>query len=325
MCMKYIKVHQSVFALVGIAALITVAFSGCAQKPNGKTEAGNAQPIIAVSILPQSYFVERIGGDSVQSLVLVGPGQNPHSYEPSPKQMEELSRASAWILSNTDFEIGLKPKIASLYPSLLIVDGTEGVQFRMLEAHNHEEEHDTETAAHVSATETTASGSSGQTMEMDRHTWLGRENAKIMARHIKDTLTKLLPENAALYESRYNALAGEIDSLFNQLDADLAPLRGTKVFVFHPAFGYFFDEFGIQQEAIETGGKEPSAQTLAQIIQEAKAEQVRVIFVQAQFPTTAAKTIAESLNAQVVPLDPLAADWMNNIKLMGEALKKTIK
>ncbi len=320
--MKYNKVHQSVFALVGIAALITVAFSGCTQKPNGKTEAGNAQPIIAVSILPQSYFVERIGGDSVQSLVLVGPGQNPHSYEPSPKQMEELSRASAWILSHTDFEIGLKPKIASLYPSLLIVDGTEGVQFRMLEAHSHEEE------GHVdekNGEEMTAAGNSAQTMEMDRHTWLGRENAKIMARHIKDTLTKLLPENAALYESRYNALAGEIDSLFNQLDADLAPLRGTKVFVFHPAFGYFFDEFGIQQEAIETGGKEPSAQTLAQIIQEAKAEQVRVIFVQAQFPTTAAKTIAESLNAQVVPLDPLAQDWMNNIKLMGEALKKTLK
>jgi len=316
MCMKYIKGHQSYILLISIASLIALSFSGCAPKTNEKTEAGRSKPIIAVSILPQSYFVERIGGDSVQALVLVGPGQSPHSYEPSPKQMEALSRASAWILSNTDFEIGLKPKIASLYPSLLIVDGTLGVQFRMLEAHNHEEEHNTETAAPAS---------SMVTMEIDRHTWLGRENAKIMARHIKDTLTKLLPENAALFESRYNALAGEIDSLFNQLDADLAPLRGTKVFVFPPSFGYYFDEFGIQQEAIETGGKEPSAQTLAQIIQEAQAEQVKVIFVQAQFPTTAAKTIAESLNAQVVPLDPLAADWMNNIKLMGEALKKTVK
>lgn len=299
--------------LVLLTALFTAGtLLSCAPKAVQKTEASKIKPIVAVSILPHSYFLERIGGDSIQSLVLVGPGQNPHSYEPSPKQMQDLSKASAWIYSNTDFEVSLKPKIASLYPSLLLVDGTEGVQFRQLEEHHDEGE---EASADTEHHET----------ERDLHTWLGRENAKIFARHVRDTLTKILPENKDLYESRYQELINEIDEVFNKLDKDLAPLKGTKVFVFHPSFGYFFDEFGIQQEAIETGGKEPSAQTLAKIIEEAKADQVKVIFVQAQFPTTAAKSVADSLGAQVVPLDPLAKDWMGNIKLMGEALKKTLQ
>ncbi|AEJ20275.1 metal ABC transporter solute-binding protein, Zn/Mn family [Gracilinema caldarium] len=304
--------HTSLVLLTAIITLVIIL--GCAPKTGRKTETVKTKPIIAISILPHSYFLERIGGDSIQSLVLVGPGQSPHTYEPSPKQMEDLSKASAWIYSNTDFEVNLKPKIASLYPSLLLIDGTDGVQFRQIEAHHHEDEAETDdpTEEH-------------HEMERDLHTWLGRENAKIFSRHVRDTLIKVLPEHRDLYESRYEELIKEIDRVFNELDQDLAPLKGTKVFVFHPSFGYFFDEFGIQQEAIETGGKEPSAKTLAQIIEAATAEQVKVIFVQAQFPTTAAKTVADSLGAQVVPLDPLAKDWMSNIKLMGESLKKAIK
>ncbi len=315
-------------SVAGIATMIisTVLIASCSPQKGQDTKTGQDlqtnKPVVAVSILPHSYFLERIGGDSIESLVLVGPGQNPHSYEPSPKQMESLSRASAWLLSNTDFEINLKPKIASLYPSLLLVDGTEGIQFRQLEEHHHEDEADEH---HVDEQHEASDEVASHNMERDLHTWLGRDPAKIFARHVRDTLTKLIPENRDLYEKRYQELINEIDAVFTQLDAELAPLRGTRVFVFHPSFGYFFDEFGIEQEAIETGGKEPSAQTLAKLIEAAKADGVKVIFVQAQFPTTAAQTIADTLGAQVVPLDPLAKDWMQNIKLMGEALKKAGK
>jgi len=151
------------------------------------------RPIIAVSILPQSYFVDRIGGDTVQTLVLVGPGKSPHSYEPTPQQMQELSRASAWVLSNTDFEIALKPKVVSLYPSLRIVDGTDGVKFRSLEAHDHDEE-SAAPSEHQGKEVKKAEETDLYDMELDRHTWLGWENAKILAGHIRDLLTELLPE-----------------------------------------------------------------------------------------------------------------------------------
>ncbi len=305
---------HSFINLIPLVGLIV--FFGCTQKSTTKAVQGTdraTKPIVVVSILPQAYFVNQIGADTVETVVLVGPGKDPHTYEPTPKQMQDLSRASAWILSNTDFELSLKPKVASIYPSLLMVDGTEGVQFRKMETHHHEGE-ETEDA-HSDTAEPAA-------MELDRHTWLGRNNAKILAAHVRDTLKKLLPQGAAQYDANYTRLVAEIDHVFDQLAQDLAVLRGTKVFVFHPSFGYFFDEFGIQQEAIETGGKEPNAQTLAAIMEEARKDRIKVIFVQAQFPTTAAKTIAESLGAQVVPLDPLAADWMGNIVLMGEALRK---
>jgi zinc transport system substrate-binding protein len=113
-----------------------------------------------------------------------------------------------------------------------------------------------------------------------------------------------------------------MEEAFGDLRRKLAPLRGKTVFVYHPAFGYFLDEFGIIQEAVETGGKEPSPRVLGQLIEKARAEKVKVIFVQAQFPSEAARTAANAAGAELVSLDPLAADWLSNIRTMGEALKR---
>lgn len=278
---------------------------------NSEHKSGDSKPVIAVSILPQKYFLERIGGGRVSVLVLAGEGQNPHSYEPTPNQMASLAKAGAWILSGVDFEIILKQKIAEGFPSVKIVDGTKGVRFRMLEVHSHEGEKKDKAEAHGN--------------NIDRHTWLGREPAKIMSGHILDTLIKTDPAGESFYQSNYQNLIKEIDTLFDSLKKDLSSFSGEKVFVFHPAFGYFLDEFGMEQEAVETGGKEPSAKALAALIDKAKKEKPMVIFVQAQFPVSAAGTIADSVGAGVVMLDPLSPDWPGNIKRMGAALQNSLK
>ncbi|GHV93770.1 ABC transporter substrate-binding protein [Spirochaetia bacterium] len=263
-----------------------------------------APPLVAVSILPQTWFVSRIGGDRVRTLTLVGPGQNPHSYEPSPKQINDLSEAGAWVLSGAEFEISLRPKIEKLFPRLPIVDGTEGVTFRTLEEHEDDDEDD-----HSS-------------LETDRHTWLGHAPAKILAAHIRDTLSLIDPAGASYYAENYQALDRDIDAEFNALRLELAPLKGRTVFVYHPSFGYFLDEFGIDQEAVETGGKEPGPRDLSRLIARAKQERAAAIFVQAQFPVNAAKTVAAAAGAELISLDPLAPDWLANIRRMGEALQK---
>ncbi|HPE94325.1 MAG TPA: zinc ABC transporter substrate-binding protein, partial [Sphaerochaeta sp.] len=97
-------------------------------------------------------------------------------------------------------------------------------------------------------------------------------------------------------------------------------LAGTTVFVYHNSFGYFLDAFSIKQEAVETGGKEPTAKALAALIEKAKAERPKVIFVQKQFPVASAKTVADAVGAVVVSLDPLAYNWMESIKTMADAL-----
>jgi zinc transport system substrate-binding protein len=260
--------------------------------------------VLAVSILPQQFFASRIGGDKVDVLVLVGPGQNPHSYEPTPRQMSDLSRAAAWILSGTEFEIALRPKIENLFPKLTVVDGTAGVVFRSLEEHEDEDEDDHDESG------------------IDRHTWLGLQPAKLMAEHIRDTLCVMDSANAQSFRRNCDTLIAEMEKTFTELKRDLAPLKGKNIFVYHPAFGYFLDEFGIMQRAVETGGKEPTPRVLSTLIEDAKAEKIKTIFVQAQFPVESAKSVAGAAGAQVLALDPLAQDWLTNIKTMGEALKK---
>jgi zinc transport system substrate-binding protein len=270
---------------------------GAARNPQLKEN-----PLIAVSILPQIWFVDRVSGGRARTFALAGPGQNPHNYEPSPRQIRSLAEAAAWILSGAEFEISLRPKVAALFPNLRIVDGTAGVAFRLLEEHADADDTHSET-------------------EIDRHTWLGSAPAKILAAHIRDTLAQADPSNAGYYAENYETLARDIDREFDILRNDLAPLKGRSVFVYHPSFGYFLDEFGIRQEAVETGGKEPGPRALNRLIALAKQEQPAAIFVQAQFPVTAAKTLAASAGAELVSLDPLARDWLANIRLMGAALK----
>jgi zinc transport system substrate-binding protein len=294
---------KRVFATFFAALIFLFVFVSCTK--NNTAAAG--KPVIAVSILPQKYFIERIGGDRITALVLVGPGQDPHSWEPGPRQMASLAKASAWVLSGMDFEISLVPKVAAQFPALKITDGTAGVTFR-----------------HLQATEADSDESASGT-NIDRHSWLGREPAKIMAGHIRDVLVQTDPEGKAVYDAHYTALVGDIDSVYNALDISLANLSGKTVLVFHPAFGYFLDEFHIRQESIETGGKEPTAQVLSALIVRAKAEKTPAIFVQAQFPEQAAKNVAEAVGARVVMLDPLAPDWLDNIRRIGDTLEKSLE
>lgn len=301
--------HKKTYRLIFLMMTLVIAlplFGGAAKEVSGAQE---TRPLVAVSILPQKYAVDMIAGDLVDTVVLVGPGQSPHSYEPTPKQMTELSRSDVWILSGTDFEMALVPKISSLYPRLMIVDGTEGVSFRYLEDHDHEEEPHAQEEP--------------DSLQIDRHTWLGREPMKILATHIARMLASLDETHAATYLENLQMFHGRIDQVFDSLATDLRTLRGTTVFVYHPSFGYLLDEFGIIQEAVETGGKEPTAKALAELIRNAQDHDVRAIFVQAQFPTSAARNVAQAIGAQVLPLDPLAYDWMENIHLIGRTLLDT--
>lgn len=299
-------------ALTLTAALAaTLPFVSCGVK--AKNTPSGEKPTVAVSVLPQSYFIERIGGDRVAVLTLVGPGQSPHSYEPSPQQMTELSKAALWITTGVEFENALKPKIASLYPKLKIADGTKGITLRTLEAHSHDE------GSKEGGHEEEAAGGK------DPHVWLGRQGAKAMSAVVRDELSALMPAHAAEFSAAYDAFAKETDALFDEIAVSLAPLKGKPVFVYHPAFGYFLDEFGLEQEAVETGGKEPTAKALTALIKEAKEDGAKVVFVQTQFPVAAAKTVADAIGGAVIPIDDLAPDWAANLRRIGEALRAGVQ
>jgi zinc transport system substrate-binding protein len=297
-----------------ITLLLVLVMSACTpQAASTPAQSASADGlIVTVSILPQQYFVERIGGERVKVNVMVAPGDSPHNYEPKPEQMTALSQSAAYFSIGVDFEGAWLDKIAAANPNMLMVDTIADVERLPMAAHSHEGEED-----HDEDEEHEEDG-------LDPHVWTSPELVKIMSQSIYAALAQLDPDHQAEYQKNLDQFVQEIDTLEAEIRQDLAGLEGKKFFVFHPAWGYFANDFGLEQIPIETGGTEPSAKELAALIDEARHEGVRVIFVQPEMSTKAAETIAAEIGGSVVPISPLAYDWMSNLSLVAEAFRDVL-
>lgn len=286
--------------------------SGATIPSEEKTVPGAAEKPISVfvSILPQKYLAEQIGGDLTDVQVLVKPGQSPHSYEPTPSQMTALGKADIIFTVGVEFEKALLPKIRSNLPNLAIVESNHGIEYRKMAGHSHDE--------HAEDAEEHENHSAGR----DPHVWLNPENGKIIARNMRDAFIEINPGNRENFETNYRILAEKVDQADAELAETLKPLRGETLFVFHPSFGYFADRYGLEQIAIEIEGREPGPRQLEEIIEHAKEQGVRVIFVQPQFSKKSAETVARAIDGAVVPIDPLAYDWLDNLKRIGEKVRQ---
>jgi zinc transport system substrate-binding protein len=287
-----------IFVFMSITVLCCLAFAG--QKDAGVS--------VFVSIIPQSYFVERIGGRHVYVETLVGEGQSPHTYEPSPQQMAKLSFAKIYFTIGVPFEKSFMKKIKQVHGKLVIVETQRGVVYRYLENHRHDAEEKTVDLHHNRIP--------------DPHIWMDPKLVKVQARNIHDALCRLDPGNAMDYSANLNAFISDIDRVDKRIETVLAPLKGSKIYVFHPAFGYFADSYGLHQVPIEIEGKEPGARQLTAVINRAKKDGVRVIFVQPQFSTKSAETIAKAIGGVVVPINPLAVDYLENLERIASGINK---
>jgi len=269
-------------------------------------ETGN-KPAVFASILPQAYFAERIAGGDIQIEVLVGPGQSPHSFEPTPKQMAKLSRAKAFLAIGMPFEETLIAKIKASNPEMKIIDTRKNITFKNMDAkHHHDEE-----------------GHEHHADEPDPHIWLSPRLAKQIAENTCEAFVRIAPKLSPAFEKNLAVLKTDLDKLDGRLKKVLEPLRGKKIYVFHPAFGYFTESYGLEQVAVETGGKQPGAKQLANLIEKAKQDGIKVIFVQPQFSKSGAEAIAREIEGAVIPMDPLAKDYFKNLERMAGAIKRT--
>jgi len=158
----------------------------------------------------------------------------------------------------------------------------------------------------------------------DQHIWLDPKRLGIQAATLASALVAVAPERALTVLSNLIGLAGELAGLDARIARILAPHRGRPIFVFHPAFGYFADSYGLEQVAVETGGKEPSARRLVALIDSARAAGAKVLFVQPQFSDQNARTVAEAIGGAVVPMDPLARDVLANLERMARAVDRAL-
>lgn len=285
-------------------------------------QAGGGERLkVAVSILPQVEFVERIGGAHVEVTALVGSGQSPHLYQATPKQVTEVGAAQVYFSIGVDCETALLPRLRRMFPSLKFVDTRAGVPLRAVAAgheceHEHEAHDGHEHAAEGAATQPAEAGG-----RPDPHIWLSPRLVKIQAETMCKALCELDPPHADEYRRNLVAFQAELDRVHDRIAEVLAPVKGQSVLVFHPAFGYFLDEFGLRQVPVEIEGKQPSAKQLVALIGRAKAAGARVIFVQPQFSDKAARAVAEAIGGAVVPLDPLARDYVRNLLDMAEKVR----
>ncbi len=293
-----------------------------------------------VSIPPQAYLVERIGGRHVGVGVLVKPGQEPHTFEPTPRQIMALGRARLYFAVDMPFEERLVEKIRGI-PTLKIVDTAKGVKKRRMrgdhehahhgerahEEHGHEppdghaaEGHD----ADDGHGETDAHDAEREHEALDPHIWLSPPLLKIQARNIADALTAADPAHAEDYAQNLARFIKDLDAVDARIRKLLKPFEGEPFYVFHPAFGYFGDAYGLRQEAVELEGKSPTPRRLGELIAQARGDGVHIIFVQPQFNKASAQVVADAIDGAVVPMDPLARDVLKNLQDMASSVNKAL-
>jgi zinc transport system substrate-binding protein len=376
---------KTLLALMMLLLICIILTAGCADEQNISGTDPDGM-VVAVSILPQAEFVEKIAGDNVEVIVMVPPGASPHSYEPTPSQLTSLSNAQMYAMvgSGITVEDALMGKIADLNPDMMIVDCSAGIKLMGMEPHSHEDEdehgheavddheheheavddheheheavddheheheavddheheheavddhdheheavddHDHEHEAvddHDHEHEAVDDHDHDHT-GLDPHIWTSPDNVKVMVENIYKGLVALDPENEATYLENKNAYLAELDALDAEIRTTLSGKEGSSFMVYHPAWGYFANHYGLIQVPVEIEGKEPSVSDMKNVIDLAKEKGIKVVFVQTGFSTVSASAIASEIGGEVVEIDPLAKDYIGNLAKVAEAFEK---
>lgn len=274
---------------------------------------------VFVSILPQKFFVERIGGQEVQVSVMVGPGQSPATYEPLPRQMSELTRAALYFSIGVPFEDAWLKKFKAAAPKMKVINTRAGITLRKMDRY-----FSNRTPASKEKQEKSSDHDHHHDQGLDPHIWLDPILVKEQAKTIYQALVELRPEKEEYFSGNLQKFLTDLDAVNLEIKEVFSEMTNKKLLVFHPAWGYFCERYGLTQVPIEMEGKEPGPRELGELIEFAKKEGIKVVFVQAQFSSKQAEAVAKAVNGKVVLIDPLAEDYLNNLKSIARAIREEL-
>ena len=300
--------------LLALMALVVAPILGACQSAATPIADRSGQTNLTVSILPLAYFTERIGGDWVSVNVMVGPGEEPHTYEPTPEQMKAISEAAVFFSIGVEYEDVWLPRLAETNPNMAIIDASNGIERIPVP---------TAVAEVGQQTNAAESANDDHAGELDPHVWLSPENGKIIAKNILNGLIGIDPGYETAFRSNYEALIADIDALDAQIRETLAGDANRTFMVFHPAWGYFAQQYNLQQIAVQVGGQDPSASELAQLVDLAREKGISVIFVSPAINAASAEALAKEIGGTVAMVDPLAEDWLQNLNEVATAFSKS--
>jgi zinc transport system substrate-binding protein len=286
----------SIVSTVVLVMVLAASAISCGQAKQSSDKIG-----VAVTILPQAEFAESIGGDRINVTVMVPPGADPHTTELTPSKMTEVAEAKMYakVGSGIEFELSYMDKIEAVNKNMLVVDCSKGIEL-------------------VTSVDPDEPG-------MDPHIWVSPLNAKIMVQNICDGLVQVDPADKDYYEQNRDAYLQKLDALDQEIRSSLANIKNRAFIVLHPAWGYFARDYDLEQIPIEIGGKEPSAQDITRIIDEAKQRNIKIIFASPQFNPQMAEVIANDIGGRVVLIDPLAKDYIENLRMVLNEMIQAIE
>ena len=298
---------------------IPFLFLGCGSQDSADTDGQESttgsKPVVFVPISPYQFIFEKIAGDLIDIKVIVGEGDDPHSYSPTPKQIVDMAKANLLCSGELGFESNYFVKLGdgksgplelNLLDKLDLLEGHCDHPSHKTEDPNDDLDHDHEDLN-------------------DPHVWLSPTTLMVQSDQIAKKLKELLPEDSkSIIDANLENFKKDLSEIHAELGELLKPDSGKKFYVYHSAFAYFAKDYSLEQIAIEIGNKSPTPKQLAKIAEQAKKEGVKVIFVQPQFDQTSAKALAESINGRVAKIDPLEKDIVANLREIATAIKGSL-
>lgn len=280
--------------------LATMLFACGSQKNKNEVE---EKPVVTVSILPLKTFVEEIAGNDFEINVLLPPGASPADFTLIPSQLRDVARSEVWFrIGYIGFEYSWRDKIEQANRNMKVVNLSEGLD--------------------LISDEHLPSRGKSSTGGINPHTWLSPTLVKQMAVRITEELIFLNPEKKSDYQANLARFLQDVDELDGEIRAALKDFEGRKFIMFHPSLSYFAREYGLVQYSLEPGGKEPTPQRMAALVDFAKKEGIPVIYIQSDFDREQARVFAEEINGEVVQMWPLNPAWFENLREITGSLIK---
>lgn len=262
---------------------------------------GTGKIKIAVGVVPEAEFVEKVAGDLAEVVILVPPGNSPANYQPTAVEMQALSDADIYFtLQMPTEEANILPKVSNFNKTIKIVNLRDAVSkvYPLIIADDHGHEGET----------------SSDAVSVDPHLWLSPKRSVVMVLTIADELSLFDPENESTYRENAAAYIKEIDALDKEITVRLSSLKHRAFMIYHGSYGYFADDYNLEMISIEVAGKKATALEIQQVIEHALEEEIKIVFYQEEFDDNQAQTIAKEINGKVVKVAPLSKNYLQSLR-----------
>lgn len=253
-----------------------------------------SEQLVLVTVAPYVKIVNELAGPAVQVQLLVPAGFSSHTYEPTPKQVLQASKAKIWFTIGELFEKRAIAALQSDNPTLTTVDLRNGLKLLQVGCcHDH--------------------------AGADPHIWMSPKMMQTQVVEMAKALEKTFPDQADSIKVNLKVLVEKLQKLDDEIKTILEKSKGKQVFVSHPAYGYFCEEFGLKQIAIEFEGKDPTPKKITKLIEAAKEAKIKAIFTQKQYSSKAADLVANEIGASIVELDPYSQDYFTAMRHIAKS------